>query len=48
MDTNYYEELIKNISNVEIEKSDKETFFDSFAAIKYEKEFFKILISLYV
>lgn len=41
MDTNYYEELIKNINNVEIEESDKEAFFDSFEAIKYEKEFFK-------
>lgn len=41
MDTNYYEELIKNISNVEIEESDREAFFDSYAAIKCEKEFFK-------
>lgn len=41
MDTNYYEELIKNISNVEIEESDKEAFFDSWNAIKYEKEFSK-------
>lgn len=43
MDENYYEMLIKNISNVEIEESDRESFFDSFAAIKKEAETPKIL-----